>query len=116
MSEDEWVSLLDRPPPPWAQLRLLVLMPGAQHSYDRVEWVGALVVVEHGGVEVESLDGSRWPFEHGSVLCLARTPLRAVHNPGPDIAVLSALSRRDGSNSSICNQTTKGSREEDHLS
>ena len=94
MSEGEWVSLLDRQPPPWAQLRLLVLMPGVRHSYDRAEWVGALVVVEHGGVEVESLDGRRWPFEQGSVRCLMHTPLRAVHNPGPEIAVLSALSRR----------------------
>jgi hypothetical protein len=116
VSERAGISLLDHPPPSWAELRLLAIAPGGQRAYDQFEWTGALVVVEHGEVELESLDGCRWPFKRGDVLCLTSVPLRAVHNPGPNVAVLSALARRGLPPSPTCNKTMKGSSEDDHLS
>ncbi|HEX8645743.1 MAG TPA: hypothetical protein VF715_02505 [Thermoleophilaceae bacterium] len=94
MTEIEKLSLLERPPPAWARLRLLLIAAGGKRGYVASEWTGALVVVERGRIELECLEACRWPFAEGSVLCLAQMPLRAVHNPGPGVTVLSVLSKR----------------------
>ena len=88
------ISLMSRRPPRWARLRLLAIAPGTQRTYEASEWAGALVVVELGRVELECFAGRRWRFERGAVLTLARLPLWAIHNPGRDVAVLSALRKR----------------------
>ena len=62
--------------------------------YDDAEWRGALVVVEHGQIELECLDGSRHCFGRGDVLWLDPLPLRALHNRGHTSAVLVAVSRQ----------------------
>jgi len=51
-----------------------------------------MVVVEHGAVELECLDGSRRRFDCGATLWLFDLPLRALHAIGDETAV-SARSR-----------------------
>jgi Cupin domain len=74
--------------------RSVVVPPGDSRPYDRTEWQGAIVVVEHGTVELECVRGGRRRFERGDVLWLDGLPLRALHNPGEQDAVLVAIARR----------------------
>jgi hypothetical protein len=90
----ERISLLGRPLPPWAGVRLLAIGPGCRHAYDPDEWTGALVVVERGTLVLEAVGGCCVPFGQGAMLPLGAVSLRAIHNPGPGVTVLSALSRR----------------------
>ena len=76
------------------ELREVRLPPGARRASDRAEWLGALVVVERGSVEVECAGGARRTFVAGDVLCLSHLALRALRNRGPAPAVLSAVTRR----------------------
>src|SRR5688572_698175 len=87
------LSFLGRLPPAFER-RVVVLAPGHTSVYDDAEWRGAIVVVEHGQIELECLDGSRHCFGCGAVLWLDRLPLRALHNCGQTSAVLVAVSRR----------------------
>lgn len=87
------MSLLGRPLPAAFRLRLTVVLPGATCSYDEAEWTGALVVVEHGEIDLDARDGSRCRFVTGDILWLAGLPLRALHNRGDEPALLSAVSR-----------------------
>ena len=93
MAPRDHLSLLDRPPPPGFELRVLRIAPLESHPYRRGEWCDALVVLERGEVELERLDGSLWAFASGAVLWLAGLPLRAIHNPGASPAVLASVCR-----------------------
>jgi len=88
------LSFLGRRLPPWFDRRVVVLAPGQTWVYTAAEWRGAIVVVEHGQIELEGLDGSRHGFRRGDVLWLDQLPLRALHNHGHTPAVLVAVSRR----------------------
>jgi hypothetical protein len=88
------LSFLGRQLPPLFERRVVVLAPEHTWVYDDAEWRGAIVVVEHGQIELECLDESRHCFGRGDVLWLDRLPLRAVHNCGHKTAVLVAVSRR----------------------
>ena len=88
------LSFLGRRLPPPFERRVVVLAPDHTWVYNEAEWRGAIVVVEHGQVELECLDGSRHCFGRGDVLWLERLPLRALHNPGHTSAVLVAVSRQ----------------------
>ena len=88
------LSFLGRRLPPPFERRVVVLAPDHTWVYDAAEWRGAIVVVEHGQIELECLDGSRHCFGRGDVLWLDRLPLRALHNHGDTSAVLVAVSRR----------------------
>jgi quercetin dioxygenase-like cupin family protein len=77
------------------EVRLVAVAPGGSLAYHDAEWRDALVVVERGEIELESLSGSLRSFERGDVLWLAGLPLRALHNRGHQPAVLVAVSRRD---------------------
>jgi hypothetical protein len=73
--------------------RRVVIPPGVRYPYDAREWAGALVIVEHGVVDLE------WPtgvaaFATGSALWLADLPLLTIHASGPEPVVLVALTRR----------------------
>jgi hypothetical protein len=94
MPRREHLSLLERPPPPGFELRLLHIESLGSHPYRSGEWCDALVVVERGEVELERLDGSLWAFASGAVLWLAGLPLRALHNPGAEPALLASVCRR----------------------
>jgi hypothetical protein len=74
--------------------RVLVLAPGAQRAYEEAEWRDALVVLESGDLDLESLGGSRHHFRRGDVLWLSGLPLRALHNHGTEPTLLVAVSRR----------------------
>ena len=87
------MSLLGRPLSPAFRLRLTVVLPGAAHSYDEADWTGALVVVEHGEIDLDGCDGSRCRLVAGDVLWLAGLRLRALHNRGDEPVLLSAVSR-----------------------
>lgn len=92
------LPLLGRRLPPAFVRRVVVLAPGHTRVYDEAEWRGALVVLEHGQIELEGLDGSRHSFGRGDILWLERLPLRALHNCGHRPAVLVAISRREAKN------------------
>ena len=76
------------------ELRTVPVPPGSARSYDADEWRDALVIVEHGEIELESLRGTVHHFECGDIVSLTRLPLRALHNRGPVPAVLIAIARR----------------------
>jgi hypothetical protein len=75
-------------------LREIALAPGAARWYRPREWRDALVMIRAGEIELEDASGAVARFGAGDVLCLAATPLRALRNPGPERAVLLAISRR----------------------
>lgn len=69
--------------------------PGCERAYDDADWRDALVVVERGEIELESLDGEAWRFARGDILWLTGLPLRALCNRGREPALLIAVSRGD---------------------
>lgn len=72
----------------------VVLAFGALRRYDPVEWRDALVLVEHGEVELETVGGACRRFAAGAVLCFTGLPLRLLRNVGPGHVTLVAVSRR----------------------
>ena len=73
--------------------RTVTVEAGSERSYDPAEWFDALVVVEQGEVDLECCSGGSVRFMQGDVLWLTGLPVRALRNPGPDAAVLVAISR-----------------------
>lgn len=71
-----------------------VIDPGSERPYAAHEWHEALVIVEHGELELEFASGARRRLTRGAVLWLAPLSLRALHNPGTEPVLLIALSRR----------------------
>jgi hypothetical protein len=74
--------------------RRVVLAPGARRPYDEAEWDDALVLVKRGEIDVECRTGGRMRFIAGDMLWFTGLPLHALANPGPEPAVLVAISRR----------------------
>jgi hypothetical protein len=74
--------------------RVVVLGSGEARPHDPDEWRDALVVVEHGAVEVEDDAGGRTRFGPGAVVTLDRVAAVSLRNPGPDAAVLRVVARR----------------------
>lgn len=66
-------------------IRRLVIEPHQPRAFDANEWLGSLVVVERGGLELEWRDGARLAFSPGDVLCLQGLGLvtlrAAAHSP-----------------------------------
>jgi hypothetical protein len=89
----ETLSFVGRPLPPLFRVRTVTVAPGRERVIEEAEWQGALVVLERGEIELEALDGARRRFRHGAVLCLAGLGLRAIHNQGPEPALLVAVSK-----------------------
>ena len=73
--------------------RQVVLGPGDRRPYSQDEWDDALVIVKRGEVDLECRSGGRLRFIAGDMLWLTGLPLRALRNPGPEPAVLVAISR-----------------------
>ena len=88
------MSLLGRPLPSAFVRREVVLMPYAGRAYLAAEWRDALVIVEHGALELVGLSGTRRRLDPGAVLWLSGLPLRALRNPGPASTTLAGISRR----------------------
>jgi hypothetical protein len=87
------LSFLGRPLPPGFRLHVVALAPGRARPYDAAEWRDALVVVERGEIELETVGDGYRAFERGDVLWLNGLPVRALHNRGGRPAVLVAVSR-----------------------
>ena len=94
MSEHERLSFLDRPLPAAFVLLVVTVAAGGEMLYEEADWRDALVVVENGRIELETLTGRRRGFAAGDVLCFLGLSVRALHNRGPEPAVLVAVSRR----------------------
>lgn len=90
----ERLSFLGRQLPSWVELRVVVVAPGHGLAYESADWGDAVVVVEGGELGVEWLGGSCQRFLRGDLLWLSGLPLRELHNPGPETAVLAVVSRR----------------------
>ncbi len=88
-----WLFLGSPVPPPFATRRVVVAA-GEERPYDEAEWADAIVVVEHGEVELECSQGGRRRFGCGAVLWFQGLSLRALHCCGQDAVVLLAVSRR----------------------
>ena len=91
--DSERISFLDAELPPGFELELVSVEPGATRPYRDDDWWDSLVVIEHGAVELECVRGGRRRFEAGAVMWLVGLPLVALHNPGPEPALLAAVSR-----------------------
>lgn len=76
----------------WFIVRHVTIAGGRELAFDAAEWRDAIVVVERGSLEVESLHGDRRTFETGAVLCLDRLPLRRARNVGREPVLLFAVS------------------------
>jgi hypothetical protein len=79
---------------PAFERRVVVLGPGGRHTYRPDEWRDALVSVDSGEIELECAGQPPRAFRRGDLLCLADLELIAIHNSGPEPAVLTAVSRR----------------------
>ena len=90
----ERLTFLDGPLPPRFRLRGVTLEPGGSRPYRPEEWDDALVVVEQGEIELECRAGGRRRFPAGAIMWLQGMDLHALHNPGAETTVLSAVSRR----------------------
>ena len=76
--------------------RTVAIEAGSSRHFDEAEWRDALVVVQSGEVEVETISGCRQRFGPGDVLFFAGLALRRLHSTGPDDLLLTAVSRRTG--------------------
>jgi hypothetical protein len=73
--------------------RVVAVAPGVDHPYDEAEWRDALVLVRSGEIELRGVSGAARAFGCGDLLYLEGVPLRVLHNPGREPAVLVAVSR-----------------------
>ena len=74
-------------------IRVVALAPGDDRPYDEAEWRDALVLVRSGKIELCGVSGASRSFGRGDLLYLEGVPLRVLHNPGSEPAVLVAVSR-----------------------
>jgi CRP-like cAMP-binding protein len=77
------------------RVRRIVVPAGGERGYEQGEWRDALVVVERGSVEIETIDGASCSFVKGDILRLTGLRLRLLRNRGRLPVVLSVASRRD---------------------
>ena len=91
--DPERLSFLDRLLPSGFEMRVVVVDPGDTRPYQESDWRDALVVVERGSIQIEASGGIRRDFVTGDVLCLVGLSLRALHNRGPEPAVLVAVTK-----------------------
>jgi quercetin dioxygenase-like cupin family protein len=90
------LSFLGHPVPPGFHRRVVTIAPRCELAISDDEWRDALVVVEHGKVELEGRCGEARRVEAGAVLWIEGLALRTLRNHGPDPAVLTAVSRCPG--------------------
>ena len=75
--------------------RRITLAPHAALAFDAAAWTDAIVLVEHGTLELVGRAGVRRHFGAGDVLALAPLDLSALRNPGAAPVALVAVTRRD---------------------
>lgn len=74
-------------------IRVVAVAPGVDRPYDEDEWRDALVLVRSGEIELRGVSGASRSFGRGDLIWLEGVPLRVLHNPGSEPAVLVAVSR-----------------------
>ena len=74
--------------------RVITIRPGDEHPCRPAEFDDELVVVERGEIQVVCWSGKSRDFGHGAVLVLAGVAVRFLRNPGLELAVVTAASRR----------------------
>jgi hypothetical protein len=92
--DSEPPSWLERCLPPAFERGVVTLAPGESRAFDEADWGDALVVLVCGEVDLEAISGRRERLRPGAIFWLAGLPLRSLHNPGREPAVLVAVSRR----------------------
>jgi quercetin dioxygenase-like cupin family protein len=92
----ERFSLSGTQRPSQFRVRTLSLQPHDGIDYHEADWGEALIVVEHGELEIECATGRCVRFQEGAVLTFAGLTLRRLHNPGDKPLVVNVLSRRAG--------------------
>ena len=92
--DPERLTFLGRLLPSGFEMRVVVVDPGDTRAYQKSDWRDALVVVERGAIQLVASGGSHRGFTTGDVLCLVGLSIRALHNRGPEPAVLVAVSRK----------------------
>jgi hypothetical protein len=94
-TDDELTAALTRRPLPAAFERWRVeLAAGAERPTRPADWVGALVLVEHGVLEVDCHAGGRRAFVQGDLLALGWLPATTLRNPGSLPTSILAVRRR----------------------
>jgi hypothetical protein len=73
--------------------RTVVLTPGSALPFAEADWSDALIVIESGELEVETLSGLRRQFGTGEILWFAGLDLRVLRSCGTEPTVLKAVSR-----------------------
>lgn len=73
--------------------RRLLIEAHRPRRFEAGEWLGSLVVVERGGLELEWRDGARLAFSPGDVLCLQGLGLVALRATTSSPTVLLVLRR-----------------------
>ncbi|MBV9466984.1 MAG: hypothetical protein JO206_05190 [Solirubrobacterales bacterium] len=76
------------------EMRKITVAPGAVRPYIEAEWRDSLVVVAGGEIELLGRAGARQRFRQGAILWLVGLPVREIHNPGAEPAIVLAVSRR----------------------
>jgi hypothetical protein len=71
----------------------VLLQPGDALDYAAADWADALVVVEHGELELECCSGRRARFPTGAILTLVGLPVLRLHNRGSEPLVLTGIRR-----------------------
>ena len=74
-------------------VRAVAVAPGEERPYDEAEWRDAIVLVQHGEIELHGVSGASSSFGRGDLIWLEGVPLRALHNPGTEPALLLAVAR-----------------------
>jgi hypothetical protein len=72
----------------------MVIQAGTEWQTSADAWADALVIVEHGTIEVVCRDGARRTFATGSLLCLSWVAVECLRNHGPIDAVVAAVRRK----------------------
>jgi hypothetical protein len=74
-------------------VRVVAVGPGEERGYAEEEWRDAIVFVQRGEIELRGVSGASRSFSRGDLIWLEGVPLRALHNPGAEPAVLLAIAR-----------------------
>jgi hypothetical protein len=73
--------------------RTVVLTPGSALPFAEADWSDALIVIESGELEIETINGLRRRFRAGEILWFAGLGLRVLRAGGAEPTVLKAVSR-----------------------
>jgi hypothetical protein len=74
-------------------IRQIEIAGRSERRFVAAEWRDAIVRVARGSLELEGVDGQRWSFATGSLICLEGLALLTLRNRCREPLVLVAVSR-----------------------